>query len=341
MDTRDLDRDRQRDEVLKDLVDNVAKLAEQTEKGFAAVDKRFAQADARADARFDKMDKRFAQVDTRLDQADARADARFDKMDKRFAQVDARLDQVDVRFDQVDARLDKADTRFDQVDARLDKADARFDQVERKVDRNTDRLNAVMQDTGALRGDRLEAILRDHLGTVFRRMYGGLFQAGSLTCVELFTDRYNDLQAQAAVTDLGLQDHLDLYADLRCDLLARVVLPTLSFLVVVQAAIRLDQERVEKVLQNTHRLSQSLMAAERPEPVLPCVVGHEFRDTALRLAADSQILALQWDNGRWSTPNLEPGQAFPNIAALQTRLPPAALPGIAPTAHGGNGGHPL
>ncbi len=270
MDTRDLDRDRQRDEVLKNLVDNVAKLAEQTEKGFAAVDK-----------------------------------------------------------------------RFDKVDARFDKMDVRFDKVERKVDRNTDRLNAVMQDTSALRGDRLEAILRDHLGTVFRRMYSDLFQAGSLTCVELFTDRYNDLQAQAAVTALGLQDHLDLYADLRCDLLARVVLPTLPFLVVVQAAVRLDQERVEKVLQNTRRLSQSLMAAERPEPVLPCVIGHEFRDTALRLAADSQILALQWDNGRWSTPDLEPGQAFPNIAALQTRLPPAALPGIAPTAHGGNGGHPL
>lgn len=58
----------------------IDQLAEKTDAGFGAVEKRFAQ----VDRRFDAIDQRFAQVDRR-----------FDAMDQRFTEMDQRFDGLE------------------------------------------------------------------------------------------------------------------------------------------------------------------------------------------------------------------------------------------------------
>ncbi len=185
--------------------------------------------------------------------------------------------------------------------------------------------------TGSLRGDRLEEVVRQHLVAVFQWVYGSLFQAGDLSYRELFRDRDAYGTALAAAQELGLQDQLDLAAELPCDLLARIQLPATdsSFLVVVEAAVQMNQGRVRKAQAGAHRLAQALATAGHPESVLPCVVGEEFRPAALLQAVESRVLALQWHRQRWQEPRQADGTAFPNVAVLQARLPTALLPGAA------------
>ncbi len=175
---------------------------------------------------------------------------------------------------------------------------ARMEQKMARLQTGQDELRTDLnRHTGSLRGDRLEEEVRQHLVAVFQWVYGSLFQAGDLSCRELFRDRDAYGTALAAAQELGLQDQLDLAAELPCDLLARIRLPATdsSFLVVVEAAVQMNQGRVRKAQAGAHRLAQALATAGHPESVLPCVVGEEFRPAAL----------------------------------LQARLPTALLPGAA------------
>jgi len=55
-----------------------------------------------------RLDERFAEVD-------ARFEARFDQIDARFDRVDARFDRVDARFDRVEGRLERVETELTEV----------------------------------------------------------------------------------------------------------------------------------------------------------------------------------------------------------------------------------
>ncbi len=173
---------------------------------------------------------------------------------------------------------------------------ARMEQKMARLQTGQDELRTDLnRHTGSLRGDRLEEV-RQHLVAVFQWVYGSLFQAGDLSCRKLFRDRDAYGTALAAAQELGLQDQLDLAAELPCDLLARIRLPaTDSSFLVVEAAVQMNQGRVRKAQAGAHRLAQALATAGHPESVLPCVVGEEFRPAAL----------------------------------LQARLPTALLPGAA------------
>jgi len=72
----------------------------------------------------DYLDAKFAEQDARME---ARMDARFGEVDTRFAGVDARFAEMDTRFDRLEARIEsQMDVRFAKVDTRFAEMDGKF-----------------------------------------------------------------------------------------------------------------------------------------------------------------------------------------------------------------------
>ncbi len=114
------------------------------------------------DARLERMEARF---DDRFKEADAKADARFERMEDKLERMEAKFDdrfkEVDARFERMEAKFDdkfkEVDARFERMEAkfndRFKEVDARFERMEAKFERMDDKLNAIiMHLAGVKRG---------------------------------------------------------------------------------------------------------------------------------------------------------------------------------------------
>ncbi len=94
-----------------------------------------------------------SRIDRKFEQAEAREDERFNRVNERFDKVDDRFDRSDDRFDKIDDRFDKIDGRFDKIDGRFDRSEVstneRFDRLEAKFDGKFDLIRAEIQVMGA------------------------------------------------------------------------------------------------------------------------------------------------------------------------------------------------
>ncbi len=93
------------------------------------------------DARFGRMEARF---DDRFKEADAKADARFERMEDKLERMEAKFDD---RFKEVDARFERMEAKFND----------RFKEVEAKFERMDDKLNAIIMHLAGVKqgGDTL------------------------------------------------------------------------------------------------------------------------------------------------------------------------------------------
>lgn len=100
------------EERLDDLKGQVKRLERRTDEGFRSLreemDRRFDQAAASVDARFEAVDQRFEVVDQR-----------FEGVDQQFEGVNQRFDFVDQRLDDINGHLHGIDGRFEVLDGRL------------------------------------------------------------------------------------------------------------------------------------------------------------------------------------------------------------------------------
>ena len=86
-------------------------------QGFEAMDKRFEEARADTNTRFDAVERRFEDMN-----------ARFDDVNKRFEGINTRFEDMNTRFEDIN-------TRFDDVNKRFEDMNARFGQMERHMNR--------------------------------------------------------------------------------------------------------------------------------------------------------------------------------------------------------------
>lgn len=92
------------------------------------------------------------QMDERFAQSDARVDARFDKVDVRFEKVDAQFEKVDERFTQADA----------SVNARFNTVDEQFKEMGTQMSGLRAELNDVKVAVARLEGPHQRLILPPH-----------------------------------------------------------------------------------------------------------------------------------------------------------------------------------
>jgi chromosome segregation ATPase len=107
-------------------------------QGFEAMDKRFEEARADTNTRFDAVERRFEDMNARFEGINTRFEdmnARFDDVNKRFEDINTRFEDMNTRFEDMNTRFEDMNTRFDDVNKRFEDMNARFGQMERHMNR--------------------------------------------------------------------------------------------------------------------------------------------------------------------------------------------------------------